>query len=99
MPDVDLLDPRVLVQDSLDEGVMVDHPVVIVDLRKGGNREVKPVACSVASAILPDASSPAETLDLRQRFWFGIPKRLQPGDLRKLKSAGALVIPAINTFR
>ena len=39
------------------------------------------------------------SIDLGQRFWFGIPERLQPGDLKKLKSAGALVIPAINTFR
>lgn len=40
-----------------------------------------------------------ESLDLGQRFWFGIPKWLLPGDLEKLKAAGALVIPAINTFR
>ena len=40
-----------------------------------------------------------ETLDLRHRFWFGLPKQLQPGDVGKLKSAGALIIPAINTFR
>ena len=40
-----------------------------------------------------------ETLDLRQRFWFGLPKQLQPGDVDRLKSAGALILPAINTFR
>ena len=40
-----------------------------------------------------------ETLDLSHRFWFGIPKQLQPGDIGNLKSAGALIIPAINTFR
>ena len=40
-----------------------------------------------------------ETMDLGSRFWFGIPQWLQPGDLKKLKSAGALVLPAINTFR
>ena len=40
-----------------------------------------------------------ESLDLRQRFWFGIPTCLQSGDVEKLKSAGALIIPAINTFR
>ena len=38
-------------------------------------------------------------LDLSSRFWFGLPKQLQPGDIGKLKSAGALIIPAINTFR
>ncbi len=38
-------------------------------------------------------------LDLRHRFWFGLPKHLQPGDVDKLKSAGALILPAINTFR
>ena len=40
-----------------------------------------------------------ETLDLSRRFWFGIPKWLQPGDLGKLKAANALIFPAINTFR
>lgn len=40
-----------------------------------------------------------DDLDLPERFWFGIPSRLQAGDLQKLKSAGALIIPAINTFR
>ena len=40
-----------------------------------------------------------ETLDLSHRFWFGLPQQLQPGDVSKMKSAGALIIPAINTFR
>lgn len=40
-----------------------------------------------------------EKLDLGKRFWFGLPKQLQAGDVEKLKAAGALVIPAINTFR
>ena len=40
-----------------------------------------------------------ERLDLRHRFWFGLPQQLQPGDVTKLKSSGALIIPAINTFR
>jgi glycerophosphoryl diester phosphodiesterase len=40
-----------------------------------------------------------EMLNLRHRFWFGLPNQLQPGDVGKLKSAGALIIPAINTFR
>ena len=40
-----------------------------------------------------------EAIDLAHRFWFGIPQWLQAGDLVKLKSAGALVLPAINTFR
>ena len=44
-------------------------------------------------------SSVGEMLDLSHRFWFGIPMQLQPGDVSKLKSAGALIIPAINTFR
>ncbi len=40
-----------------------------------------------------------KTLDLSHRFWFGLPKRLQSGDVAKLKTAGALILPAINTFR
>ena len=40
-----------------------------------------------------------ENVSLANRFWFGIPSRLQSGDIAKLKAAGALVIPAINAFR
>ena len=40
-----------------------------------------------------------ETIDLRHRFWFGLPSRLKTGDIERLKAAGALIIPAINTFR
>ena len=40
-----------------------------------------------------------EELDLSHRFWFGLPQRLQPGDVTRLRRAGALIIPAINTFR
>jgi glycerophosphoryl diester phosphodiesterase len=40
-----------------------------------------------------------ETPDLSHRFWFGLPNQLQPGDIVKLKSSGALILPAINTFR
>lgn len=40
-----------------------------------------------------------ETLDLSHRFWFGLPTQLQPGDIVKLKSSGALILPAVNTFR
>jgi hypothetical protein len=38
-------------------------------------------------------------LDLTHRFWFGLPWQLEPGDIALLKSAGVLVVPAINTFR
>lgn len=41
----------------------------------------------------------AASLDLRHRFWFGLPHQLKEGDVKRLKSAGALVLPAINTFR
>ena len=40
-----------------------------------------------------------ESLDLGKRFWFGLPKQLQPGDVERLKKAGSLILPAINTFR
>lgn len=40
-----------------------------------------------------------EALDLGHRFWFGLPKQLQAGDIGKLKATGALILPAINTFR
>ncbi|XOV69564.1 MAG: glycerophosphodiester phosphodiesterase [Verrucomicrobiota bacterium] len=38
-------------------------------------------------------------LNLTHRFWFGLPWQLEPGDIALLKSAGVLVLPAINTFR
>jgi glycerophosphoryl diester phosphodiesterase len=40
-----------------------------------------------------------ETLGLDHRFWFGLPRQLQPTDISRLKAAGALIIPAINAFR
>ena len=40
-----------------------------------------------------------EQLDLRERFWFGLPWNLQPGDLKSLRTAESLIFPAINTFR
>lgn len=40
-----------------------------------------------------------EILELRHRFWFGLPQQLQPQDVTRLKSSGALILPAINTFR
>ncbi|MBT5705617.1 MAG: hypothetical protein HOI66_04780, partial [Verrucomicrobia bacterium] len=38
-------------------------------------------------------------LNLRDRFWFGLPKQLPNSDIRLLKKSGALILPAINTFR
>lgn len=40
-----------------------------------------------------------QKLELAHRFWFGLPWQLEPNDVARLKSAKALVIPAINTFR
>ena len=39
------------------------------------------------------------SLQSGQRFWFGLPNQLLPGDVEKLKKAHALIFPAINTFR
>lgn len=36
---------------------------------------------------------------LEDRFWFGLPQRLPDSDIELLKNAGALILPAINTFR
>ena len=36
---------------------------------------------------------------MRQRFWFGLPNQLSGQDIKRLKHAGALIFPAINTFR
>jgi len=35
----------------------------------------------------------------RNRFWFGVPKDITDESIRALRERGALVIPAINTFR
>ncbi|MEC7201036.1 MAG: hypothetical protein VXW84_10380, partial [Verrucomicrobiota bacterium] len=40
-----------------------------------------------------------DRIELSDRFWFGLPSQLQAGDIQKLQAAGALVLPAINTFR
>ena len=36
---------------------------------------------------------------LKDRFWFGLPDQLSNQDIERLKNAGALIFPAINTFR
>lgn len=36
---------------------------------------------------------------LKDRFWFGLPQHLQDSDIKLLQKAGALIFPAINTFR
>ena len=38
-------------------------------------------------------------IGLRDRFWFGLPKQLPLRDINLLKNSGALIFPAINTFR
>ena len=40
-----------------------------------------------------------EKVDLRGTFWFGLPNRLPSVDVGRLQESGALVFPAINTFR
>lgn len=40
-----------------------------------------------------------ETPDLSGRFWFGLPERLPSSLVKQLQTCGALVMPAINTFR
>lgn len=40
-----------------------------------------------------------ERVPLSGRFWFGLPQDLPDGAIRPLQENGALVIPAINTFR
>jgi len=40
-----------------------------------------------------------ESIPLKRKFWFSIPERLPSEMVPKLQQNGALVIPAINTFR
>lgn len=40
-----------------------------------------------------------QDLKLQERFWFGLPNQLPNSDIQLLKKSGALIFPAINTFR
>lgn len=40
-----------------------------------------------------------EKVDLRGTFWFGLARGLKNADVARLQESGALVIPAVNTFR
>lgn len=40
-----------------------------------------------------------ENVDLKKRFWFGLPSQIDATTLKRLKASGALILPAINTFR
>lgn len=45
------------------------------------------------------SSRKGEKVDLQGTFWFGLPNRLPTSDISRLQANGALVFPAINTFR
>ncbi len=40
-----------------------------------------------------------ETVDLRGKYWFGLPHRIPDDTVKRLHQNGAYVVPAINTFR
>lgn len=68
-----------------------------------GNTQFREVISDVAMLTVTSEQMEALTAgdkpDLRKRFWFGLPHRIPDTLVRKLKASGALVLPAINTFR
>ncbi len=60
---------------------------------------VKPVAMITVTNEEFSAVERGDAIDLSNRFWFGLPERLPSEMVAKLQRRGALVMPAINTFR
>lgn len=67
------------------------HPLVRAEL---GDVALVPVNADELRRL-----AAGETIPLSGRYWFGIPPSLKLDLIPKLQRAGALVIPAINTFR
>ena len=67
------------------------HPLVREHLRE--------VALVPVNAEELKQLAAGETLTLTGRYWFGIPSWIDHALIPKLQQSGALVIPAINTFR
>lgn len=40
-----------------------------------------------------------ESIDLKGKYWFGLPQRISNEMVKRMQKHGAYVIPAINTFR
>jgi glycerophosphoryl diester phosphodiesterase len=82
--------------------MIVDHGLAKATVSISGTTEAREELQHVM--FTPDSDQMAqfrkgEKVDLRGRFWFGLPQRLPSTDVSPLKERGALVFPAINTFR
>ena len=60
---------------------------------------LKPVALLTVTRDDLDRLQRGERVSLVKSFWFGLPRDLPDGLIGTLQRSGALVIPAINTFR
>lgn len=60
---------------------------------------IKDVAVLTVTREEISAVQNGKVVDLRNRYWFGLPERIPSEMVSKLKECGALVMPAINTFR
>ena len=82
--------------------LIVEHQLDTSTISITGNAEARRFLTHVRFTTTNDEIKKlrqGHKLKLANRFWFGLPYQLEPGDVAMLKSAGVLVVPAINTFR
>ncbi len=80
-----------------------EHGLVGATMCINGDAVIREGLKSVALLrVLSDAVErveDGESVALADSFWFGLPRDLPDGLINKLQRSGALVVPAINTFR
>lgn len=84
------------------DAMIVDHKLTQAAVSISGSSAAREVLRHVMFTPTNDQLTQfrkGEKVDLRGTFWFGLPNRLPSVDVGRLQERGALVLPAINTFR
>ena len=75
------------------------HACITITGNPSARKGLQEVALLTVTREEIEALQENKKIDLRQRFWFGLPAQLPNDLIERLRNNGAYVIPAINTFR
>lgn len=77
----------------------LEKSTITISGDKAFRERIKDVAMLTVTREEFSAVQNGETVDLKNRYWFGLPERIPSEMVTILQTCGALVTPAINTFR
>lgn len=77
----------------------LEKSTITISGNKAFRESVHDVVMITVSGEEFEAVQNGKTPDLKHRYWFGLPERIPSEMVSKLQQCGALVMPAINTFR